>query len=151
MAAQPNVKVYEPFADFARGDPFFDLTRLFDVPRMRRAFPAVPAAPEIRMNVKEDPAAYYVTAEMPGVKKDGIHILVDGNTVSISAKVEQKKEVKEGETMLCTELYEGNVARTFTLLSDLDDTQAEAKFENGLLELKLPKKAGGRARELPVM
>jgi HSP20 family protein len=134
-----------------RGDPFFDLTRLFDVPRMRRTLAAMPAAPEIRMDVKEDADAYLVKAEMPGMKKEDIHILVEGNTVSISAKVEHRREVKEGETMLCTELYEGNVARSFTLLTDLDEAKAEARFENGMLELRLPKKAGGRARALPVM
>ena len=68
----------------------------------------------------------------------------------IDAKIERREELKEGETMLCTELYEGTVARTFTLLSDIDDTKAEARYENGMLELRLPKKAGARSKALPV-
>ena len=37
------------------------------------------------------------------------------------------------------------------MLADLDDTKAEAKYENGMLELALPKKAGAKAKALPVM
>jgi HSP20 family protein len=52
--------------------------------------------------------------------------------------------------VLCTELYEGQVARTFTLMGDLDDTRAEAKYENGMLELKLPKKVGAKTKTLTI-
>jgi len=148
--ANANLRTYEPLADFLRGTPFFDMAPVFDVPRLRRAFAAMPAAPEIKMDVKEDPDAYFVKAEIPGVRKEDIHILVEGNTVSITADVEKKEEKREGETVLCTELYEGQVARTFTLMGDLDDTRAEAKYENGMLELKLPKKVGAKTKTLTI-
>lgn len=151
MATTTNLRTYEPFADLFRTSPFFDITNVFDMPRLRRAFPSMPAAPEIKMDVTEDPDAYHVKAEIPGVKKEDIHIMVEGNTVSITAEVERKKEMKEGETMLCTELYEGKVSRTFTLLADLDDAKAEARYDNGMLELTLPKKVGARSKALPVM
>lgn len=151
MATSTNPRTYEPFADLLRASPFYDITNVFDVPRMRRALPPMPAAPEIRMDVAEDADAYHVKAEIPGVAKEDIHILVEGNTVSITAEVERRKEKKEGETMLCTELYEGKVSRTFTVLADLDETKAEAKYENGMLALTLPKKAGTKAKALPVM
>ena len=148
--ATTQLRTYEPLADFFRGAPFFDMTPMFDMPRMRRALATMPAAPEIKMDVKEDPDAYYVKAEIPGVRKEDIHITVEGNTVGISAAVQRKEEKKEGETVLCTELYEGNVARTFTLLTDLDEAKAEAKYENGMLELKLPKKVGAKAKTLTI-
>lgn len=151
MATSINPRIYEPFADLLRASPFYDITNVFDVPRMRRALPPMPAAPEIRMDVTEDADAYHVKAEIPGVAKEDIHILVEGNTVSITAEVERRKEKKEGETMLCTELYEGKVSRTFTVLVDLDEAKAEAKYENGMLALTLPKKAGTKAKALPVM
>jgi HSP20 family protein len=150
MVNTANLRTYEPVADIFRANPFFDVVNLFDTPRMRRAFGPMPVAPEIKMDVTEGPEAFFVKAEIPGVKKEDIHVLVEGNTVSISAEVKRSKEVKEGETSLCTELYEGKVARTFTVMCDLDDTKAEAKYESGILELKLPKKAGGRAKALPV-
>jgi HSP20 family protein len=148
--ATANLRTYEPLADFFRGTPLFDMAPVFDMPRMRRALAAMPAAPEIRMDVKEDPGAYYVKAEIPGVAKEDIHIVVEGNTVAIAADVTRREEKKEGETVLCTELHEGRVARTFTLLADVDDARAEAKYENGMLELKLPKKAGARSRTLTI-
>ncbi len=150
MANTTNLRTYEPIAEMFRANPFFDMTGLFDVPRMRRAISAMPAAPEIRMNVTEDADSYHIKAEIPGVKKEDIHILVEGNTVSISAQIERKEEKREGETSLCAELYQGNVSRSFTLMSDLDDTKAVAKYEGGMLELKLPKKAGARAKMLAV-
>jgi HSP20 family protein len=150
MANTANLRTYEPFADVFRANPFFDMTDLFDVPRLRRAFPAMPAAPEIRMDVTEDTEAYYVKAEIPGIKKEDIHILVEGNTVSITAQIERRNVMREGETSLCAELYQGKVARTFTVLADLDDAKAEAKYEDGMLELKLPKKAGAKSKTLAI-
>ena len=150
MANPANLRTYEPFADAFRANPFFDMTDLFDVPRLRRAFPAMPAAPDIKMDVTEDAGAYYVKAEIPGVRKEDIQITVEGNTVSITAQVQRKSEQRDGETSLCTELYEGKVARTFTVLADLDETKAEAKYDNGMLELKLPKKAGAKSKTLAI-
>ncbi|MFO1324007.1 MAG: Hsp20/alpha crystallin family protein [Burkholderiales bacterium] len=150
MVTTTNLKTYEPFADMFRANPFLDVTGLFDLPRLRRAVSAMPPAPEIRMDVTETPDAYHVKAEIPGVKKEDIHIVIEGNTVSISVQVEQKSETREGETALCTELYRGSMARTFTLLADVDDALSQAKYENGMLELTLPKKANAKSKTLTV-
>ena len=147
--ATANLRSYEPFADLVRANPFLDLVSLTDYPG-RRLFGGRHIEPEIRMNVKEDPNAYHVTAEIPGVKKDDIRIAVEGNTVSISAEIRREKETGTGETVLCNELYVGKVARSFTLSADIDDAGAEAKYTDGILELTLPKKAGGGTRTLPV-
>ena len=96
------------------------------------------------MDVTEDANAYRVKAEIPGVKKEDIHVSVEGNTVSISAECERKDETRKDETLLCSELYRGKAARSFTVMTDVDEAKAEAKYENGILELTLPKKAGAR-------
>lgn len=138
-----SLVTYDPFAETG----FDDWFRGFFAP-VRMEAGRTPMM--VKMDVTETDDGYMIHAEMPGVKKEDIHVLIEGNTVSIDAKVEHKKELKEGETMLCTELYEGTVARTFTLLSDVDDTKAEARYENGMLELRLPKKAGAKSKALPV-
>ncbi len=148
--ATPVLRTYEPFADVFRGDPFFDVARLFEPARMRRPYAAMPEVPDIRMDVTETPEAYLVKAELPGMKKEDIRIVVEGNAVSISAKVERKRELKEGEKLVCTELTEGEMSRAFTLACDLDEAKAEAKYENGMLELKLPKKVGVRSKALEI-
>lgn len=100
----------------------------------------MPAARMIRMDMKEDEGGYTVHAEMPGVKKEDIQIAIEGNTVSITAESKGEKEVKEGEKVLRSERYHGRVQRSFSLGQEVDDTGAKARFENGVLELVLPKK-----------
>lgn len=105
---------------------------------------------QIRMDVKEDDKAYIVHAEMPGVKKDDIHVTIDGDQVAISAEVKSEKDVKEGEKVLRSERYYGKVSRAFSLGQDVDQGAAEAKYHDGVLELKLPKKATSASRELAI-
>ena len=150
MAVMNNLKTYEPFADVVRGSPLFDWAGLFDLPRARFAFPAMREGPEIKMDVTEDASAYFVKAEIPGVKKEDIHVAVEGNTVSISAEITRRSETPKDLTMLCSELYQGKVARSFTVMADVDEALAEAKYENGILELTLPKKAGTSSKALEI-
>ncbi len=96
---------------------------------------------QIRMDVKEDDKAYTVHAEIPGVKKEDIHVTVDGNQVAISAEVKQEKEARENEKTLRRERYYGRVSRAFQVGQDVDDAAAQAKYSDGVLELTLPKKA----------
>jgi HSP20 family protein len=150
MAVMNNLKTYEPFADMVRGSPMFDLTGLFDLPRTRFGYATPRAEPCIKMDVTEDANAYHVKAEIPGVKKEEIHVSVEGNTVSISAEFERKEETRKDETLLCSELYRGKVARSFTVMADVDESKADAKYENGILELMLPKKVGAGTKALEI-
>lgn len=139
---------FDPFADLARFDPFRDFDNAFRLPRsfMRD----VPAAPEIRMDVTEDDKAYRVKADIPGVRKEDIKVSIDRNSVSISAEVRKESEEKEGETVIRSERCYGSQYRGFTLATDIDSTRSEAKYENGVLELVLPKKEPASARQVAV-
>ena len=112
------------------------------------SFDAEPAV-KARMDVTEDEAAYTVHAENPGVKKDDIHVTIDANQVAISAEVKQKHDDKQGR-MLRSERYYGKVYRAFSLAQEVDDTASEAKYTDGVLELRLPKKAPVSARKLSI-
>jgi HSP20 family protein len=150
MATMNNLKTFEPFAEMVRANPMFDLANLLDLPRTRYAYPAMRGEPDIRMDVTEDATAYRVRAQIPGVKKEDIHVAVEGNTVSISAEVERREETRKDETLLCSELFQGKAARSFTVMADVDDSKAEAKYENGILELTLPKKLGAGTKSLEI-
>jgi HSP20 family protein len=104
----------------------------------------------IRMDVSEKENAYVVHADMPGVKKEDIKIEIDGNEVSISAETKNEKDVKDGDRVLRSERYYGKVSRSFTLASEVDEAAASAKYENGVLELALPKKAVVKAKLVSV-
>lgn len=105
---------------------------------------------QIKMDVSEDDSAYKVHAEIPGVKKEDIHVHIDGNQVSISAEVKSEKEVKEGEKLLRSERYYGSVSRAFSLGQDVDEAAAQAKYNDGVLELTLPKKVAVTAKKLVI-
>jgi len=109
-----------------------------------------PSAPQVRVDVKEDDGAYTVYADMPGVSKDQINVTIDGNQVAISAEVKRNREDKQADKLVHAERYVGKVHRAFSLAQDVDETQAQAKYNDGVLELRLPKKAAVSARKLTI-
>jgi HSP20 family protein len=137
-----NIIRFDPFAD-----PFEDMVRRF----LKPARWEVEGAPtEIKVDVAEQESAYTVRAEIPGVKKEDIGVQVDGNVVSISAEAKREKEEKEKGKLIRSERHYGAMYRSFALGHDVDETRAEARYADGILELTLPKKATAAAKRLPV-
>jgi len=129
-------------------DPFDDFFRGFFVRPVE--FGGGPEVPPIKIDVKEQGDAYKVHAELPGIRKEDIHVNIDGSVVSISAERKNEKEVKDGERVLRTERYFGKVSRSFQLGQDIDESRSSARFSYGVLELTLPKKAAAAAKRLTI-
>lgn len=144
-----NITRYDPFS-LARFDPFADFDDLFRGFFVRPVLFEGQPQMEIKMDLKEDDKSYTVHADIPGVKKEDIHVSIDGNRVSISAESRIEKEEKEGEKVLRSERYCGKVARSFTLAHEVDEAGAKAKYSDGVLELTLPKKAATTAKKLAI-
>jgi len=108
------------------------------------------AIQQVRMDVTEDDGTYIVRAEIPGVKKEDINVTIDGNQVAITAEVKHNHEDRQGEKVLRSERYYGKVYRAFSLGQDVDDASAQARYNDGVLELRLPKKAVVSAKKLSV-
>ena len=144
-----NITRYDPF-NLGRFDPFGDIDDLFKGFFVRPMQLEGQPQMQIRMDVKEDDNAYTVHADIPGVKKEDIHVSIEGNQVSISAETKVEKEEKKGEKVLRSERYVGKVARSFTLAPDIDEAKAQAKYNDGVLELTLPKKAVSAAKKLAI-
>ena len=143
-----NLQIYDPFADAGIDDLF----RGFFRPVRSTDRPA-PAA--IKVDVTENDKGYVVHAEIPGVSKDEIQVAIEGNQVTIAAEVKRNGEPKdgqrkEGERVLRTERYYGAVYRSFTLPAELDEENSEAKYDNGVLELRLAKKPAVAGRKLTI-
>lgn len=136
-------------ANLVRTDPFEDLLRGFFI-RPVEFGSGMMDTPSIKVDVREAGDAYTVMAELPGMKKEDIHVQIDGSVLSISAERKQNHEIKEGERVLRTERSFGKVSRSFDLGNDVDDAHAAAKFVDGVLELTLPKKAGPQAKQLEI-
>lgn len=135
-------------ANISRYDPFDDFFRGFFVRPVE--FGSAPEAPQVKIDVKEQADAYVVHAELPGVKKEDIHVHIDGAMVSLTAERKAEKEVREGERVLRSERYFGKVSRSFQLGQEIDDAKAAAKLTDGVLEITLPKKAAVSARRLVI-
>jgi HSP20 family protein len=139
-----TLQMYDPFAETG----FDDLFRGFFRPVRSGGGDGTRAA--IRVDVTESDNGYTVHAEVPGVKKDEIHVGIEGNQVTIAAEVKREFDAKEGERVLRTERYFGSVYRSFTLPAEIDEASSTAKYDNGVLELKLAKKPAAAGRKLTV-
>ena len=137
-----KLMAYDPFGDAGIDDLF----RGF----FRPVRTATPSPVSIRMDVTEQDHGYVVHAEIPGVKKEDIQVTIEGNQVTIGAEVKRGFAPKEGDRVLRSERYYGSVYRSFTLPVDLDEAASTARFENGVLELTLARKAGVAASKLAI-
>jgi HSP20 family protein len=141
---------FNPIKTLARFDPFTDFDEAFRGFGMRPLAREFENAPELRMDVDEYEKSYQVLAEIPGVKKEDIAISIDHNLVSISAEIRREKPAKDGEKTIYTERLYGKAYRSFTLPVEVDESKSEARFENGVLTLTLPKKPNGMSRRIAV-
>ena len=109
-----------------------------------------PTPVTIKMDVIETENGYPVHSEMPGVNKEDIDVAIASNLVTITAEVKREWEKKEGDRMLRSERYFGNIYRSFTLPAELDESACEAKYDKGVPELKLVKKAAAPGKKLAI-
>ncbi|HXC41329.1 MAG TPA: Hsp20/alpha crystallin family protein [Burkholderiales bacterium] len=140
-----NVTRYDPL-----GDVFDGLFKGFFVRPVGGALETGEPVRRARIEVSEQKEAFKVNAELPGVKKEDIKVAVDGDEVSISAETRADSETKDGERVVHSERYYGKVARTFRLGADIDESKVAAKYENGVLELTLPKKVPSGAKQITI-
>jgi HSP20 family protein len=103
-----------------------------------------------RMQVSETEKTYEVRAELPGVKKEDIKVSVEHDRVTIEAECRTANERREGENLMYSERTARKFLRSFTLPTEVDDAAAQARLEDGILNLSLPKKQGSEARRLSI-
>jgi len=146
-----NITRFNPINELARFDPLWNMDDMFNGFMMRPVFrTGLNVEPQMKMDLKEADGNYLVTAEIPGVNKEDIHVSVEGNRLSISAEVKQEKETKDGGRVICCERSYGMTSRSITLGAEVDQSQVQAKYNNGVLELTLPKKPGTSRKEISI-
>ena len=128
-------------------EPFDDASRGFLRPWK---FEPTVQAPKIKIDLTEHDGDCAVKAEIPGVRKEDIDVRIDGNLVTISAEVKKDKEEKKDGRVLRSEREYGYASRTFTLTNAVDESKADAKYTNGVLELLLPKKLPSSTKRVTV-
>ncbi|MGI2299980.1 Hsp20/alpha crystallin family protein [Candidatus Cardinium hertigii] len=92
-----------------------------------------------RIDVSESNSNYYIEAELPGIKLKDIDVQVNGNVLSIRAKQESNTEKKD-KNYYIQERHTGSLQRSISLPNSADIEQINAKLQDGILRLTIPKK-----------
>jgi HSP20 family protein len=100
------------------------------------------------VNVKTEADSFEITALLPGIKPEDLDIKIVNETVSLQG--EFKDVTDEKAEYLAHELPSGNFLRVITLPVSLDASKAEAKMENGVLTLRVPKAEEAKPKVIKV-
>ena len=90
------------------------------------------------VNTREGEYAYHVEVDLPGVKKEDIHVDLKNNVLTISGERKSKEEIKEKDYYK-KECSYGKFQRSFTLPENTDAENIEANSQDGVLEVVIPK------------
>jgi HSP20 family protein len=145
-----HIARYEPMSELVRSGMFPDLDNFLREFSLSPIMRGVGMEPRMKIDVEDMDQNYVVKAEVPGVKKEEISVDISGNTVSIRAEMKEERKDEKRGNMLYSERYFGEASRSFTLPQDVDESKAEAKYENGILTLTLPKKQGAGGKKLTI-
>tara|TARA_B110000014_G_scaffold253087_1_gene232107 strand:+ start:814 stop:1263 length:450 start_codon:yes stop_codon:yes gene_type:complete len=102
------------------------------------------------IDVSENEGAYLVKAELPGVAREDLDVTIKDGVLAINAeRKKEKKDDKDGR-VIREERYYGKFVRSLRLGSDVDESGIEAHYEDGVLNLSLPKTAEVKPRKVDV-
>jgi HSP20 family protein len=124
------------------------VNRLFDdsIVNPQLSNPTVAALP---LNVLASGEDYVISAAVPGLKAEDLHLEVLGDTVTLRGEL-PTPEVAETDQWLLRERRAGKFSRTLTLPTEVDGSQAEANVENGVLTVRLPKAEAAKPKAIKV-
>jgi HSP20 family protein len=100
-----------------------------------------------RVNISENKDGYLLEAEMPGINKQGLEILLEGNELTL---VGRRPEESRGAELVYRESANRDYRRVFVLDPTIDTAKIDAKMENGVLHLSLPKAEQVKPRKITV-
>jgi Molecular chaperone (small heat shock protein) len=108
-----------------------------------------------KVDVKEDGEAYTMEMDLPGRSEKDVDIELDNNTLTISSKQEEKNEMEETEKeengrWLIRERRVSSFKRSFTLPEDVNLEALNASFKNGILTVKLPRRALSQPKKIAI-
>jgi HSP20 family protein len=130
-----------------RGDAFDRVWSDFALPALGFSTQAVrvPAA-----DVLETADEIVVEVDLPGHKQEELQIKVDGDVLTIEAERKAERAQQKGDSYHRSERIIGRFARSFTLPANVDSTRTAAKYEAGVLQIRLPKREEAKPRTIKV-
>lgn len=106
------------------------------------------AAGSFGMDVEEDDDNFYISCQLPGVDPNDVNIQVHDNVITISG--ETHRRTPEGRRSVMQETSYGRFQRQISLSSPVDAAKAEANYQDGVLEIKVPKTEASKPRTIQV-
>jgi HSP20 family protein len=139
MEVEYQLTTWRPLQEL---DDFFGRNRLFNY-RMPSLFNQegndgftewMPSA-----DISETKKEFLIKAELPGVEKSDIHVLINEGALTIEGENKRHKE-EDDETLHRVESFYGKFSRTFAMPDNIDDSKIKAECKNGMLKVHLPKR-----------
>jgi HSP20 family protein len=121
----------------------------FIAPRSKDFFPNM-AAGAMPVDVYENEDEVIVEASLPGFKPEEIEISLTGDTVTIKGEAKREREIKE-QKYHQREMQYGSFSRSLTIPSMVVADKAEAKYEDGILKLTLPKAEEAKEKTIKII
>lgn len=137
-----------PFRDFSQIQESFDqLFNEFANLKKTNGMQELGFSPSCE--IAEEGNNYVLTFDMPGVKKDQVKVEADNDQLTVRAERKEEKKTESKKKHL-SEVYYGSYTRTFTLPGPIDEKKIDAKFENGVLTVTVPKTESTKTKQIPV-
>lgn len=100
------------------------------------------------VDVKETDNELTLFVELPGIKKEGIDISLENGVLTVSG--ERRFDAENQESFRRVERVYGKFSRSFRVPRDVDGSRVQASFENGVLQLELPKVEAAKPRQIKI-
>jgi len=120
--------------DMFRRNVFDDF---FDFPSMPRQQQAISV---MKTDVREHENGYELDVDLPGIKKENVKVKLEDGYLTISASTAQNNDEKDKKgNYIRRERFSGSYSRSFYVGEEVKETDIKAKFDNGVLQLSIPK------------
>jgi HSP20 family protein len=136
--AQPQLGLREPF--FRLFDTFLTDAASEDLANRTWTPP---------VDIQETDDSYKIQAELPGLKKEDIQITLENNVLRVSGERKWEKDVKKEDYHRIERSY-GSFTRSFALPHQVASDKVDAKFENGVLAISVPKADTAKPRHISI-
>ena len=94
----------------------------------------------MKTDIREKKDKYVVDIDLPGFEKENISLSLDNGYLNISAKTEKEENNEDEEKFVRQERFYGECSRSFYVGEDITEEDINAKFNNGILKIEIPKK-----------
>ncbi|MGH0034969.1 MAG: Hsp20/alpha crystallin family protein [Myxococcota bacterium] len=145
-----SVERWEPFSDIDWLERFRPFREFGLGPLVRgrgSIFGGEGAAPAV--DISEDDGQFVVSAELPGVKSEDVHLEVHGDVLTLSGEKRSEREEKAEERHYVERRF-GRFSRSFTMPANADLDRIRAKFADGVLTVEIPKSEESKPRVISI-